>query len=99
MSKVTKLAEECGITSGNVEKFAAHLYHDGYSAKIRNDDIAALRDHFAGLAMQTLYSSNVEWEPTGAERTAKCEALIKELVHDAYQMADAMLAERGKSND
>ena len=27
-----------------------------------------LRDHFAGLAMQSLYLSAVEWETTGKER-------------------------------
>ena len=79
MSKVTKLAEECGITSGNVEKFAAHLYQDGYCAKIRNDDIAALRDHFAGLAMQVLLV-----DATSMNNAAS----------NSYDMADLMLAER-----
>jgi hypothetical protein len=81
MSKVTKLAEECGITSGNVEKFAAHLYEDGYRAKIRNDDIAALRDHFAGLAMQGVLAMDDDID-------------YKYISSVAYIMADAMLEER-----
>lgn len=56
----------------------------------------SLRDHFAGLAMQSLYLSNVEWESTGEERDEESVSLIKELAHDAYHMADAMLAEREK---
>ena len=59
----------------------------------------SLRDHFAGLAMQTLYSSNVKWEPTGDERDEESVDLIKELAHDAYQMAAAMLAEREKKDE
>lgn len=85
MSKVTKLAEECGITSGKVEKFAAHLYQDGYRAKIRNDDIAALRDHFAGLAMQGLLAADKR-----RQLDEKGVCLI------AYSQADAMLKEREK---
>ena len=44
-----------------------------------------LRDHFAGLAMQGICASapNVEWT----------DALISK---EAYRMADAMLADRGK---
>lgn len=86
MNKVRKLAAECNIRSGDVDKFAAHLYHDGYSAKVRDDDNAALRDHFAGLAMQGICASapNVEWT----------DALISK---EAYRMADAMLAEREKN--
>lgn len=84
MSKVTKLAEECGITSGNVEKFAAHLYQDGYCAKIRNDDIAALRDHFAGLAMQGILTTMMG--------DVKADIIAKM----SYVLADAMLKERRK---
>ena len=58
----------------------------------------ALRDHFAGLAMQSLYLSNTKWEATGEERDEESVALIKELACDAYHMADAMLAEREKKN-
>ena len=56
-----------------------------------------LRDHFAGLAMQSLYLSNTRWEATGEERDEESVALIKELACDAYHMADAMLAEREKN--
>lgn len=59
----------------------------------------ALRDHFAGLAMQTLYLSNIKWELTGDERDEESVDLLKELTHDAYHMADAMLAERERKND
>jgi hypothetical protein len=55
-----------------------------------------LRDHFAGLAMQSLYVSAVEWETTGKERDEKSLSLIKELACDAYQLADCMIAERNK---
>lgn len=55
-----------------------------------------LRDHFAGLAMQSLYVSSVEWETTGAERDEESLSLIKELACDAYQLADVMIAERNK---
>lgn len=88
MNEVRKLAAKCNIRSGDVDKFAAHLYHDGYSAKVRDDDTAALRDHFAGLAMQALLSS-------GEDR-----AFIPSFVaENAYMMADAMLAERDKKYD
>ena len=56
-----------------------------------------LRDHFAGLAMQSLYLSNTKWEATGEERDEESVALIKELACDAYHMADAMIAEREKN--
>ena len=55
-----------------------------------------LRDHFAGLAMQSLYLSGVEWETTGKERDKESLSLIKELACDAYQLADCMIAERNK---
>ena len=55
-----------------------------------------LRDHFAGLAMQSLYVSAVEWETTGKERDKESLSLIKELACDAYQLADIMIAERNK---
>lgn len=75
------------------------------NSKLREDlreDIRegiSLRDHFAGLAMQTLYLSNIKWEPTGDERDEESVDLLKELTHDAYHMADAMLAERERKND
>jgi hypothetical protein len=48
----------------------------------------ALRDHFAGLAMQGICASapNVEWT----------DALISK---EAYRMADAMLAEKEKKDE
>ena len=55
-----------------------------------------LRDHFAGLAMQSLYLSAVEWETTGKERDKESLSIIKELACDAYQLADCMIAERNK---
>ena len=55
-----------------------------------------LRDHFAGLAMQSLYVSAVEWETTGKERDKESLSLIKVLACDAYQLADIMIAERNK---
>ena len=58
-----------------------------------------LRDHFAGMAMQSLYLSNTKWEATGEERDEESVALIKELACDAYHMADAMLAEREKKDE
>ncbi len=58
----------------------------------------ALRDHFAGLAMQSLYLSNTRWEATGEERDEESVALIKELACDAYHLADAMIAEREKND-
>jgi hypothetical protein len=57
----------------------------------------ALRDHFAGLAMQSLYLSNTKWEATGEERDEESVALIKELACDAYYMADAMIERRMKN--
>ena len=55
-----------------------------------------LRDHFAGLAMQSLYVSSVEWETTGAERDEESLSIIKELACDAYLLADCMIGERNK---
>ena len=55
-----------------------------------------LRDHFAGLAMQSLYVSAVEWEPTGKKRDEESLSLVRELACDAYQLADCMIAERNK---
>ena len=55
-----------------------------------------LRDHFAGLAMQSLYLSGIEWEATGKERDKESLSVIKELACDAYQLADCMIAERNK---
>jgi hypothetical protein len=60
------------------------------------DTKLTLRDHFAGLAMQSLYVSGIEWVVTGKERDEESLAVIKELACDAYQLADAMIAERNK---
>lgn len=60
----------------------------------RLDNGMTMRDHFAGLAMQSLYLSGVEWETTGKERDEGSLAAIKELACDAYQLADAMLEAR-----
>ena len=100
MSKVKSLIDKYGIaclSNSNLEMFISETYGDGYQAcEEKYKDKLGLRDHFAGLAMQTLYSSNVKWEPTGEERDEESVDLIKELAHDAYHMADAMLAEREK---
>ena len=65
------------------EMFAGQLYSDGYNN--RKLDNACLRDHFAGLAMQGLLSSDkdAKWDEDDI-------ALI------AYGQADAMLERRGK---
>jgi hypothetical protein len=86
MSRVTELAEKYGITSnrnGNIEMFAGQLYSDGYNN--RKLDNAALRDHFAGLAMQGVLAMDDDID-------------YKYISSVAYIMADAMLAERSKSN-
>jgi hypothetical protein len=70
-------------------------------SKLLEEDIRegiSLRDHFAGLAMQSLYLSNTRWEATGEERDEESVALIKELACDAYHLADAMIAERNKND-
>ena len=86
MSRVTELAEKYGITSnrnGNIEMFAGQLYSDGYNN--RKLDNAALRDHFAGLAMQGLIAADV--------RVVWDNESIADL---AYDQADAMLERREK---
>ena len=54
----------------------------------------SLRDYFAAKAMQSLYLSALEWEPTGKPRDKQSLNIIEELVCDAYQIADIMIAER-----
>ena len=49
----------------------------------------ALRDHFAGLGMLGTLSADIEGEWSD----------YSHLANHAYQIADAMLAEREKSND
>jgi hypothetical protein len=65
-------------------------YHD---IKILCDAIRearqVLRDHFAGLAMQALTSS-LDVEEGGSYATSFLETVAK----DAYDISDAMLAER-----
>ena len=53
-----------------------------------------MRDYFAAKAMAALYTSQYEYEFTGAAREPEFETLMNELAQDAYQMADAMLAAR-----
>ena len=50
---------------------------------------SGLRDHFAGLAMQGTLSADTEGEWN----------VYSYLANHAYQIADAMLAERGKEHD
>ena len=80
--------------------FVSEIYDDGFHAGKQAQQAVnttiTLRDHFAGLAMQSLYLSGVEWETTGKERDEGSLAVIKELACDAYQVADAMLKARGE---
>lgn len=58
-------------------------------------EVMALRDHFAGLAMQGLMISY--WETFDCYEDA--HALIKCQVETAYEYADAMLKQRSLTND
>jgi hypothetical protein len=81
MSKIKFLTEKYGITclsNDNLELFISEIYNDGYQA---GKDKSELRDHFAGLAMQTLPKNIPEMET---------------LARMSYVMADAMIAERNK---
>lgn len=79
-----------------VENFAGIVKKHINALRLEQETKAAeLRDHFAGLAMQSLYLSGVGWETTGKERDEGSLALIKELACDAYQLADEMLKARG----
>ena len=54
MSRVKELADRYGIKThiDILELFATEIYGDGVKAGVERDANAALRDHFAGLAMQ-----------------------------------------------
>ena len=102
MNNIRNLAELYGVTAKTpdslnifITEVYSHGYHDG---KEVSSAPIALRDHFAGLAMQSLYLSNTKWEATGEERDEESVALIKELACDAYHMADAMIAERNEND-
>ena len=53
-----------------------------------------LRDYAAIKAMQVIYSTNCEWEPTGIPADEETLKLFDEVATDAYLMADAMLKAR-----
>ena len=53
-----------------------------------------LRDYAAFKAMQVIYSTNCEWEPTGTPADEETIKLFDEVATDAYLMADAMLRAR-----
>ena len=59
------------------------------NSKLREDlrEGISLRDHFAGLAMQGVVVSRPTWEDT------------RRIALTSYEMADAMLAERGKNEN
>jgi hypothetical protein len=61
------------------------------NSKLREDirEGISLRDHFAGLAMQGTLSADIEGEWN----------VYSYLANHAYQIADAMLAEREKRDD
>jgi len=103
MNNIRNLAELYGVTAKTPDSlniFITEVYSNGYhDGKEFSSAPITLRDHFAGLAMQTLYLSNIKWEPTGEERDEESVSLLKELTHDAYHLADAMLAEREKKDD
>jgi hypothetical protein len=85
MSKVKFLTEKYGITAlsnDNLELFISEIYNDGYQA---GKDKSELRDHFAGLAMQSWLTPDL--------RDCYNDVDVACL---AYLQADAMIAERNK---
>ena len=103
MNNIKELTELYGVTAKTpdslnifITEVYSHGYHDG---KEFSSTPISLRDHFAGLAMQSLYLSNTRWEATGEERDEESVALIKEIACDAYHLADAMIAERNKNDN
>jgi len=55
-----------------------------------------LRDHFAGLAMNGLLETAIDWFPTGKAADESSLEIFKDLARDSYAIADAMLEERIK---
>jgi hypothetical protein len=60
------------------------------------DTKLALRDHFAGLAMQGLMSNANMGDSDLHESSADW---LKDITESAYEFADAMLKERSKGNE
>ena len=84
MSKRTEdLAFKYNIR-GSVDEmsmFVSEVYNDGYhDGKAFKDRHLSLRDHFAGLAMQGMVATSNN---------------MNTIAQSAYDMADAMLKERG----
>ena len=69
-------------------------YFDPQLQRARVAHGMTLRDYFAAKAMQSIYSSNCEWEPTGIPADEETIKLFDEVATDAYLMADAMLKAR-----
>ena len=91
MSKERELLKRVRDTLLGLKETHYDLYWDIQTVLDLREDLReeiSLRDHFAGLAMQGLLSSdiNTKWDEDDI-------ALI------AYGQADAMLAEREKGND
>ena len=90
MNNIRNLAELYGVTAKTPDSlniFITEIYSHGYNdGKEFSSAPISLRDHFAGLAMQGLLSST-----TGAYKRNDNIPVW------AYQMADAMLAEREKN--
>jgi hypothetical protein len=55
----------------------------------------SLRDYFAAKVLPTLIAKAVDLMLRGAEAPSK-EEFAKSAAHEAYEFADAMIAERGK---
>ena len=64
-----------------------------YHQKTTDDEIesSSLRDHFAGLAMQSMVLEAVSEEI----KNGNCEA-VKAMVNAAYMVADEMIKARGE---
>jgi len=89
MNNIRELAELYGVTAKTPDSlniFITEVYSNGYyDGKEFSSTPMSLRDHFAGLAMQGFISLN----------KFNTDMIVKL----SYDMADAMLAEREKSND
>ena len=63
--------------------------------EVEKKELTALRDHFAGLAMQGLMTAY--WDTFDCYENS--QALVKCQVETAYEYADAMLKQRSLTND
>ena len=94
MSKERELLKRVRDTLLGLKETHYDLYWDIQTALdlregLREDlrEEISLRDHFAGLAMQGVVVSRPTWEDT------------RRIALTSYEMADAMLAERGKNEN